>query len=229
MDELIPKTQTAVKANEAFGMPSFCDPEKDLRLHENCGADSCFVVANVTGDDGNTYNLLIHQGAMIPSTDGSYNAMVAMVALTDKTGRECLHNEETYPFKECTFSLDRLDIRTPTSALSGDLGTMTLSGMLPDGRDSIKATLANEGTALQNCGSGSFLCMNDQVTFHHHGLPYLKASGRIVLDGRTIAFGGDAWLDRQWSHGEIPSVMLEGRFQTKWMDMNLSNGYKMSL
>ncbi len=229
MAGLIPTMETAVKAAAVFGTPTFCDPETDLRHHRNCGADSCFVVANVLGDDGNTYNFLIHQGAMIPSGDGSYSVMVAMVSLTDKAGREYLHKEETYPFKDCTFALDHFEISTPSSRLSGDLHTMTVWGLLPEGRGHVEATLVNEGPALQNGGTGLFRCLNDEVTFYHYGLPHLKAMGTIVLDGRTIAISGDAWLDRQWSPGPIPTVMLESRYQTKWMDLNLSNGYKVSL
>lgn len=229
MNELIPTVHTAVTATRTLAAPAYCDPETDLRLHLGCGADSCFVVANLAGDDGNTYNFLIHQGAMIPSGDGSYSSMVAMVSLTDRAARQYLHAENSYPFNRCTFSGDHLEIRTPSSALSGDLDTMSVSGDLPDGRGSINAELVNQGPALQNCGNGLFRCMNDQVTFHHYGLPYLKATGTIVLDGRAIAVAGDAWLDRQWSKGTIPTVMLEGRYQTKWMDLNLDNGYKVSL
>ena len=52
------------KPSETCGAPAFCDPERDLRYHEGVPGDSCFVVGHVTGEDGNTYDFLVHTGAM---------------------------------------------------------------------------------------------------------------------------------------------------------------------
>lgn len=223
------KIKTAVASREVCGAPAFDDPAADLGLHAGCSADSMFVVAHVTGDDGNTYNFLIHHGAMIPTDDGSYTVVVAMVSLTDKARRDYLHREETFPFADCEYAEDRLAIKTPATELRGTIDDMTLTGNLPDGRGSIKAHIVNQGPALQNAGAGLFPCVNDEVVFNHYGLPYLKTTGVIELDGRTIRFTGDAWLDRQWNTEGISQLMMDNRYQTKWMDLNLSNGLKVSL
>ncbi len=229
MDILRPQIEQAVKPREVCGAPSFNHAERDLYLHANAPGDSCFVVANVLGDDGNTYNFLIHQGAMMPDGQGAFQTMVVMVSLTDKANRQYLHEESGFAFSACTFAADHLAIQTPNTSLTGTLAKMTLSGQLPEGRGMIEAVLTNEGPVLDNCTNGYFCCMNDLVTFNHYGLPYLKATGTITLDGKTIPFAGDAWLDRQWSSGNLPLLMAEHKVQTKWMDLNLSNGYKVSL
>lgn len=229
MNTLVPHVELAVKAAEICGAPSFNDTEKDLHLHLNCSGDSCFVVANVLGDDGNTYNFLIHQGALMPDGSGSYNVMVAMVSLTDKANLQYLHKEQVFQFRDCVNATDHLEMKTPVTALYGTLAKMTVTGELPDGRGRIEASLENKGPALNNCSTGLFPCLNNLVTYNYYGLPYLKTKGTIILDRKTVDFTGDAWLDRQWSSGSMPAVMVENKFQTKWMDLNLSNGYKVSL
>lgn len=227
--ELIKNVKTAVTPGKVAGIPCFNDEEKDLYLHTDAPGDSFFVVANVEGEDGNTYNFLIHNGAMIPSEDDSFQVMVAMVSLTDKANKEYIHEERTFPFKECTFSRERLEIISPVTTLTGDSQEMEVAGKLPDSRGEIHAVLKNCGPALNNCGNGMFQCFNNLVSFHHYGLPYLKAEGTLKFDGKEIRFTGDAWLDRQWGSHNLPLVMAENKIQTKWMDLNLSNGYKVSL
>ena len=229
MEKLVKKIQTAVVPSTQRSAPVFNDEEKDLWLHGDAPGDSCFVVGNVTGDDGNTYNFLVHNGAMIPDGEGGFSVMVAMVSLTDKAGKQSVHLEQNFPYSEGRFAADRLEITTPVTSLTGSAKEMKLFAQLPDGRGSISAVLKNEGPALNNCASGMFPCFNDLVTFNHYGLPYLKAEGKLCFDGRDIAFKGDAWLDRQWGSGNLVQVMTENRVQTKWMDLNISNGYKVSL
>ena len=229
--ELIKKKDTGVHPKEILGSPVFNDTEKDLYLHCNVPGDSCFVVANVTGDDGNRYNFLVHSGAAVPEGDQDAGMMVSMVSLTDKTGKEYLHEEKMFPMSDCTFASDRFDITSPVSSLKGSSEEFTTYGELPDGRGHIKAVMRNEGPALNNCGTGQFLCMNNKVLFNEYGIPYLKTEGTILLDGKTISFKGDAWLDRQWGSAGVPLplIMAQDKIQTKWMDLNLSNGYKVSL
>lgn len=229
MKNLVKRIQTAVIPSEVHSAPAFNDEEQDLWLHSDAPGDSCFVVANVEGDDGNTYNFLVHNGAMIPDGSGGFRVMVAMVSLTDKVGKQYIHLEQNFPYAEGTFAYDHLEIVTPVTSLTGSAKEMKLFAQLPDGRGSISAVLKNKGPALNNCASGKFPCFNDLVTFNHYGLPYLEAEGKLAFDGKSIKFKGDAWLDRQWGSGNLVQVMAENKVQTKWMDLNISNGYKVSL
>ena len=229
MTNMIKKFNCGITPKNICGAPMFNDTERDLYLHGGFPGESCFVVANVIGDDGNVYNFFVHHGAMQPDGGGSFKAMVTMVSLTDKANRQYLHTENIYPFQDCVYSSASLDIKTPGGSLRGNSRQMKLWAELPDGRGSIHAELENCGPTLNNCGGGKFLCMNDLVEFNHYGLPYLKAKGNIIADGRKIAFEGDAWLDRQWGSGNLPLIMANHKIQTKWMDLNLSNGYKVSL
>lgn len=218
----------ARKPSMVRGAPSFCDPERDLYYHEGVPGDSCFVVGHVTGDDGNTYDFLVHTGAM--NLGEGEGVGVSMVSVTDKAGRRYLHGEQNHPWNECIFSPERFEIITPTSRLSGSSKEFDLYGELPDGRGHVSAHITNEGPALMNGGMGLFPCMGDEVWFMHFGLPHLKAQGEIEIDGRAVGIAGDAWLDRQWGiQGNLVLAMGQHNVQTKWMDLNLSNGYKVSL
>lgn len=229
MFELKKQVETEVSSKEVFGAPSFNNTETDLYLHREAPGDSCFVVGNLKGEDGRTYNFLVHNGAMIPDGNGAFCAFVSMVSLTDKEGKAYIHEEKTYPYAACTFRDDRLEIVSPTTSLTGNAKQMKVYGKLPDERGNIALELENYGPTLENCGNGKFSCMDDQVIFHHYGMPYLRAKGSLQLDGREILVSGDAWLDRQWGSGNLPLVMAQNKIQTKWMDLNLSNGYKVSL
>lgn len=229
--ELMKKKDTGVHPKEIHGISAFVDTERDLYAHINVPGDSCFVVANVTGDDGNRYNFLIHSGALIPEDNPTAGMMVSMISLTDVSNKTYLHEEKSFPILECTFAPDNFHIESPLSCLKGSSQAFTAYGILPDGRGTVQAKMENYGPALYNGGNGKFLCMNDKVTFHHYGIPYLKTEGIITLDGKQIRFEGDAWLDRQWGLGDLPLplIMAQDKVQTKWMDLNLSNGYKVSL
>ncbi len=216
------------KPSEVRGAPAFCDPERDLYYHEGVPGDSCFVVGHVTGGDGNIYDFLVHSGAL--KLGEGEGVGVSMVSITDKAGKRYCHTEANHPWSSCTFATDRFEIATPTSRLAGSSRAFDLYGELPDGQGHVSARIVNEGPALMNGGMGLFPCMDGEVWFMHFGLPHLKAEGELELDGRRVAFAGDAWLDRQWGiQGNLALSMGTHNVQTKWMDLNLSNGYKVSL
>jgi predicted secreted hydrolase len=222
------KLEIGPKPVEVCGAPAFDDPERDLYLHEGVPGDSCWVVGHAKGEDGNIYDFLVHNGALVLRDDAG--VVVAMVSLTDKTARRYYHEEISHPFAQCIFASDHFEIATPTSMLKGSSREFELYGQLPDRVGSIRVRLTNQGPAMQNCGAGLFPCVNGEVTFVHYGLPYLAAEGVIELEGRTVRITGDAWLDRQWvTEGNLVLAVAEHNVQTKWMNLNLSNGYKVSL
>lgn len=213
---------------EVRGCPWFNDPERDLYLHEGVPGDSCFVVGRVRDDEDNDYGFLVHNGAMMTGDGGG--VVVAMVSLADRTGGRYFHEEKNFPASDCTFAADRFDIETPISHLVGSSKAFELFGELPENAGSISLHIKNHGPVMENCGTGLFPCVNDKVVFNHYGLPHLSAEGTLELDGRSIAVKGDAWLDRQWgARGNLPMAMMQHGVQTKWMNLNLSNGYKVSL
>lgn len=61
---------------------------------------------------------------------------------------------------------------------------------------------------------------NASYYYAHTRMP---ASGRVVLDGDTVAVTGLAWLDREWS----TSALSEGQVGWDWFALQLDDGWEM--
>ena len=60
---------------------------------------------------------------------------------------------------------------------------------------------------------------------YYYSQPYLRVSGTIVLDGKSIAVSGQGWIDREWSSQPL------GADQTgwDWFSLHLDGGEKLML
>lgn len=222
------KPSTTVFPKTILGIPKFVDHEKDLCLHLGFHTDSNFVVTNMKGEDGREINFMIHQMVVNPNKDPKqYPVMLSIVSFTDRTNKFYTHKETAYPAGKFTISTERLDIKTPTSSLSGTLDEMTLAGYLPENKGKVQVTLERNGPVLDNCATSSFPFLNNEVTCFQYSIPYLKAKGTLNIDGENIQISGEAWLDRQWN--DMSPDFFTKRVKWKWMDLNLNNGYKISV
>jgi predicted secreted hydrolase len=222
------KPEHPIKSKTILGVPKFLDPEKDSYLHMGFHTDSNFVVTNMKGDDGREFNFLIHQMVVNPQKDPkSYPLMLSIVALTDKTNRWYTQKENVHEAGKFTISTERLDIKCPTSGIKGTLDRMELWGNLPDGKGRIDVTITNHGPVLYNCATGSFPFLSNEVQVWQYSVPHMKAVGTLNLDGKTSKISGDAWFDRQWN--DMSFEFFNKLTKWKWMNLNLNNGYKISI
>jgi predicted secreted hydrolase len=219
-DPVVPK--------KSLGMPRFVDHERDMALHLGLHTDSNFVTTNMKGDDGREFNFIIHHLCVNPKKDPEqYPLILSIVSLTDRTNRWYTQNETVYTADQFSVSTERLDIKTPISSISGTLDKMALKADLPDGKGKIDVTLERTGPVLDNCALGYFPFLNNEVVVWQYALPYLKATGTLTLDNKTTKISGDAWLDRQWN--DMSQDFFDKKFKWKWMNLNLDNGYKISV
>jgi predicted secreted hydrolase len=217
-----------VVPKKVLGIPKFIEHEKDLCLHLGFHTDSNFVVAQMKGDDGRQFSFLIHQMAVNPQKDPeSYPLMLSIVSFTDITHKEYLFKETVYEANQFSISTERLDISTPTSGISGSMDKLKLWGMLPEGKGKIEVNLERVGPVLDNCATGSFPFLSDAVQVWQFSLPHLKATGTLNLDGKVSKIEGEAWLDRQWN--DMSADFFGKKTKWKWMNLNLNNGYKISV
>jgi predicted secreted hydrolase len=222
------KPEQPIRPKTILGVPKFLDPEKDLCLHLGFHTDSNFVVTNMRGDDGREFNFLIHQMVVNPDKNpSSYPLMLSIISLTDKTNRWYTHKETVYDAGKFSISTERLDISCPTSGIKGTLDDMTLWGDLPEGRGKVEVKITRHGPVLYNCATGSFPFLNNEVQVWQYSVPHLKAVGTLTLDGKTSKIAGDAWFDRQWN--DMSPDFFNKLTKWKWMDLNLDNGYKISI
>lgn len=59
----------------------------------------------------------------------------------------------------------------------------------------------------------------------YYSQPFLQASGRLSIDGRTIQVHGQAWLDREWSS----QYMLPDQQGWDWFSLHLQGGRQLML
>lgn len=55
---------------------------------------------------------------------------------------------------------------------------------------------------------------------HYYSRPQLKVSGKLRVDGATVAVDGHAWLDHEWSSEILPA----GASGWDWIGINLADG-----
>lgn len=60
---------------------------------------------------------------------------------------------------------------------------------------------------------------------YYYSQPYLRVSGSIVVDGRTIAVTGQGWIDREWSSQPLASDQTGW----DWFSLHLATGEKLML
>ena len=217
-----------IKPATILGVPRFVDHESDLRVHLGLHTDSNFVVTNLKGEDGRQFQIILHQMVVNPKKDPlQYPLMLSIVSLSDRANKRYMQRETVYKSGQFRISTQRLDIGCPTSGISGSLDQMQLWAELPDGAGKFELRLKRVGPALDNCATGFFPFLSNEVQVWQSSLPYLRAEGTLTLDGKAIRIAGDAWLDRQWN--DMSADFFAKKTKWKWMNLNLSNGHKMSV
>lgn len=226
-NQLEKSRKTAVVPREYCGIPTLVNFEKDLPLHKGFPGDSFFIVANMKGSDQREFNFLIHMGCMNPFDADEFPIMVSAVTFTDRTNKIYIHDEVTVHQPDFIGSTEKLEMRCDASYIVGTLDRIETGGNLPNSRGRIDVKMERNGPGFGNGALGYFPYMNDLATVYHYSVPSYKATGTLIIDGKELTISGEAWFDRQWQN--MPAEMAGGRIQTKWMNLNLDNGYKISL
>lgn len=60
---------------------------------------------------------------------------------------------------------------------------------------------------------------------HYYSLPFLRAEGELVADGRRIAVSGDAWMDHEWSS----QFLQPDQDGWDWFALHLESGEKLTM
>lgn len=164
-------------------------------------------------------NYLVHLFAL--SIKGITVAVDSAASITDETTGWYGVQHNFYPIFRASVRKDRLHIETPTSSISGTLDNMRVRGQIKNAR--IDVVLKAVGHPIYNKGNGRFDMLGMEV--FQYSIPTLETTGRLIVDGREFPIAGDSWFDRQWQNQ--PLGPPKGKWT--WMDLNLSNGWRISL
>lgn len=202
-------------------LPVLVDPAAALTAVADRPSESWYVIAHVTAG-GHRYGFLAHY---LSSGTGSAGVVGSAVSVTDETTGWYTQSSITLPGRTGLSGAPGIDIHTSNITWTGDLTRMTLHARVPQGH--VDVTLRPRGHVLYNAGTGCFAMFGDpRYANVEYSIPTVDTSGSLTLAGRTQPLRGEAWFDRQW--GPLPDLR-GGRASWTWMDLNLSDGDKVSL
>lgn len=190
----------------------------DLPHKSGFTINSWFVIGHFESR-GHTLNYLVHLLAI--SIKGVIVAVDSAVSITDETTGWYGVQHNVYPIFRASVSSDQMLIKTPNSEVSGTLDHMRVRAQIKNA--SIDVNLIATGYPLYNKGTGRFDLLGMDV--HQYSIPTLQTVGHVIIDGRKFPAAGESWFDRQWQ--SQPLGPPKGRWT--WMDLNLSNGWRISL
>lgn len=180
--------------------------------------NSWFVIGHFESE-GHTLNYLVHLFAL--SIGGITVGVDSAASITDETTGWYGVQHGFHPFFRANVRSDRLLVKTPHSSLSGTLDELHVRAQIKGA--SIDVTLKAVGHPLYNKGTGRFDMLGMDV--FQYSIPTMETTGRLTIDGREFPASGVSWFDRQWQ--KQPLGPPRGRWT--WMDLNLSNGWRISL
>lgn len=209
---------TASLGTPPIGATPAVDILADLPHKPDYTINSWFAVGHFESQ-GHRLNYLVHLFAL--SIKGRTLAIDTVASITDETSGwyEVAHNFHT--IFRASASSDRLLVKTPTTEISGTLDSMRIRAQLKSA--SIDVQLKAIGHPLYNNGSGRFDLLGMEV--YQYSIPTLETTGRLIIKGQEFPASSISWFDRQWQNQPLGAP--KGRWT--WMDLNLSNGWAISL
>ena len=224
-----------MKTNQKkLSIPHLIDAGRDLAFKQGLNANSFFVIADVESQDGQKFNILIHQ-LQIPSPVDAPLKILSIFNVFDIANGTFKSDEILYSEEETKYETDRMYVETPTSIISGDLHTIKASANFDWG--SVDLNMQFPGEVIYNAGSGVFNFFGNMPTGQFSNVKGL-CSGTLNFQGKQIEVFGKTWFDRQWSwrrdlYGNEEQPMEVG-FQEQdmywtWMNLTLDNGEALGL
>ena len=203
------------------GLPVLIDPAANLTYDPRQPNQSWYVTGHVTAG-GHRYGFLAHY---LNAGFGTQGGAVTRVSIVNEDTGWYTKSELALPPATGLSDKQGVDIHTDNITWTGDAEQMTLHAKVPEG--SIDVTLRPRGSTLYNMGTGYFPMFGDaNYPNYEYALPTVDTVGTLTFNGRTEKAAGQSWVDRQW--GPLPDLST-GRASWSWMNLNLSNGDKISV
>jgi predicted secreted hydrolase len=216
------ESTTPTRGLAQTNLPVLVDPAADLTANSDRVNEGWYVTAHVTAG-GHRYGFLAHY---LSTGDAKNGVASSSVSITDEDTGWYTRSEATLPPRSGLSDKQAVDIHTENITWTGDTTEMKLRAKVPEG--TIDVTLRPRGNVLYNMGTGYFPMFGEaKYANYEYAFPTMDTSGTLTLNGRTKNVSGQSWLDRQW--GPLPDDLASGGSSWAWMNLNLSNGDKISV
>lgn len=209
---------TEILASPPAGAAPALEIMADLAHKRGYNFNSWYVVGNLTSGS-RTFNCLVHLIAV--SVGGITLGVDSAASITEGATGWYGVQHGFHPVFRARAHVDRLLVTTPYSRISGTLDAMTVQAKIRGG--SIDLHLRAIGSPLYNKGTGRFDILGMEI--FQYSIPRLETTGRLTIGERQYPVTGIGWFDRQWQKQKLGPP--QGRWT--WMDLNLSNGWQISL
>ncbi|MGN0158937.1 MAG: lipocalin-like domain-containing protein [Brotaphodocola sp.] len=220
---------TNVQAKTIKGVPTYLSADTDFGMQAGHDADSEFIAAELKGEDGREFGIMLHMMCMNTEKgeNTAYPIAMSIISMTDFTNDTYCYREDSFTLPNFSQGLGEMNVTTPVSCMKGNKDHVEAWADLPDGHGRIELVMDQNGPVLYNCSTGLFPFFDMEGKTGQFSLPYLEAKGTLTLDGKEIKVTGRAWLDRQWV--DARPEFYSRNFKWKWMNLQLDNGYRISL
>jgi predicted secreted hydrolase len=208
----------------------------DHGAHPNFRIEWWYVTANLTDTNGNAYGVqwTLFRQASTPGDQGEGwgNRQVWMghAAVTTPSSH---HVAETFarggvgqagvtaePFEAW---IDDWRLRAIAPASNASLSPLDLNASGKNFSYALRLD-ADKPVVPQGDNGYSVKSESGQASYYY-SQPFYAARGEIVLDGKTVAVTGRAWLDREWSSQPLSSQQTGW----DWFSLHLASGDKVML
>jgi predicted secreted hydrolase len=219
-----------VVAGKTFSFPSDHGPHPDFRI------EWWYVTANLADASGAAYGAqwTLFRQAMAPSSEreGWANLQLWM-------GHAAVTSAVTHRFGE-TFArggvgqagvvaepfsawIDAWEMRGSDQTNAMSISPLELRASGADFSYALHLT-ADRPLILQGDGGYSKKSEREQASYYY-SQPFLRAAGRIAIDGKPIDVSGQAWMDREWSSQPLAS----NQTGWDWFALHFATGERLML
>lgn len=209
---------SSISSKVPDGASPAVDIVADLPHKAGYTLNSWFAIGHFESE-GHNLSYLVHLFAL--SKFGVTFAVDSAASITDETTGAYIVEHNFHTILRASAASDELLVRTPRSEITGTLDNMRIRANVKN--CSIDIRLNAVGHPIYNKGTGRFDMLGMDV--FQYSIPTLDTTGHITIDGKKHSVSGTSWFDRQWQNQ--PLGPPEGRWT--WMDLNLSNGWRVSL
>lgn len=211
------------------GVPAFISADTGFGMQKGHDADSEFIAAELKGEDGREFGIMLHMMCMNTekTANSAYPMALSILSMTDFSNNRYSFREDAFRLPDFSQEMEIMDVETPISGMRGDKNRIEAWADLPDKKGKIHLYFRHRGPVLYNCSTGLFPFFDKFGLTGQFSLPYLEGKGTLQTEDREIELSGRAWLDRQWVNAR--PAFYTRNFKWKWMNLQLDNGYRISL